>query len=501
MLPAPITKGHVDGGGLAALVRDVVRRLAVGRLDVRGAVGTRHLWYDAGQVRAVVSELEDEKLGAWLVSRGVLEANQMAVTLLRQPDGVRFGAFLVQERLITPEVLNRELEALSVGILSHMLMAPAEWEFCDGEKLPVDAVSLGMTTGSLLAAAVRAVPDERQLRNLTDGQGFVWTTQDALLLYQQLHLTPQEGYLLSRIDGTSTVTKLMQIAPMPAQDFTRALAALSAVGLVEMQPKSATKPLVPTRIEAPPEPKPDSEEALQYTAQEQREYSDVIRLAAEIRHKDFYRRLGLAPGATQDQVHARYLDFVKLYHPDRAREPHLLSLRTELAEIYSTIQEAYDTLGNPERRARYEQTVSSSERVDAFKDEERRRGARSALVDANLKRASELMRAGDVGMAVQLLDQAARLSPTGETLLMLARAEFKNPMWSQRALDHLKHAVALAPDFTEAWVELANFWGARNKLDRQRQCLEKILEYDPTNLDVKLALSAIKRPKGLKKRS
>ncbi len=104
-------------------------------------------------------------------------------------------------------------------------------------------------------------------------------------------------------------------------------------------------------------------------------------------------------------------------------------------------------------------------------------------------------------MAVQLLDQAARLDPTAETLLLLARAEFKNPMWSQRALDHLKHAVALAPEFTEAWLELANFWATRNKEDRQRQCLERILEYEPANEDVRAALASLKRPKLLRRRS
>jgi Tfp pilus assembly protein PilF len=73
-------------------------------------------------------------------------------------------------------------------------------------------------------------------------------------------------------------------------------------------------------------------------------------------------------------------------------------------------------------------------------------------------------------------------------------------MWSQRALDHLKHAVALAPDYTEAWLELANFWGTRNKPDRQRQCLERILESDPHNEDVKATLSALKRQKPVRKR-
>lgn len=425
----------------------------------------------------------------------------MAITLLRQPDGIRFGTFLGQEGLLTAEALTKELEALSVTIVSRMLLESGDFVFFEGEKLPMDAVSLGMTTGSLLAAAVRAVPDGDLLWRLIGGDGFVWTAQDALLLYQQLHLTPQEGYLLSRVDGTSTVASLQRLAPMSRGEFTRALAALAAAGIVEIRSISAAKPLAKTKVEQPPEPAPEAEEELQYSPQQQREYADVIKLASEISHRDYYRRFGLAPGATQDQVHSRYLEFVKLYHPDRAREPHLLSLRNELAQIYSALQEAYETLGHPESRARYEQTLSTSQRVDAYKDEERRRGARNAVVDANLKRARELIRAGDVGMAVQLLDQAARLNPTAETLLLLARAEFKNPMWGQRALDHLKHAVALAPEFTEAWLELANFWAIRNMTDRQQQCLEKILEYDPQNVDVKAALGHVKRPKLLRKRS
>jgi len=496
-----VREGRFDAGGLSPLLREYVRRLAVGRLDVIIGDGIRHLWFEAGQVRAVASELEDEKLGNWLVGRGVLEPHRMAITLLRQPDGVRFGTFLVQEGLLSAEALTKELETLSVAIVSRMLLQAGDIMFFEGEKLPIDAVSLGMTTGSLLAAAVRAVHEGDQLRRLIDGDGFVWTAQDALLLYQQLQLTPQEGYLLSRVDGTTTVARLQRLAPMPTGEFTRALAALTVAGVVEIRAASAAKPLVATKVEQPPEPAKEADEALQYTPQQQREYAEVIKLSSEIAHRDYFRRLGLAPGATPDQVHARYLEFVKLYHPDRAREPHLLSLRNELAQIYSALQEAYETLASPDKKARYEQSLSTSQRIDVYKEEERRRLARTAVVDANLKRAQELLRAGDVGMAVQLLDQAVRLNPTAENLLLLARAEFKNPMWSQRALDHLKHAVALAPEFTEAWLELANFWATRNLIDRQQQCLERILEYDPGNPDVKAALSHTKKPKLLRRRS
>src|SRR5664280_2157590 len=198
MIQGLIPKGRFDAGGLPPLLRDVVRRLAVGRHRPRLAGLEPDVARLAPAHDVQASDAEDEKLGKWLVSRGVLDASRMAIALLRQPDGVRFGAFLVQEGLLGPEALTKELEALSVGIVSHMLMEPGEWKYFDGEKLPVDAVSLDMTTASLLAAAVREVPDEAHLHKLVGGDGFVWTAQDALLLYQQLRLTPQEGYVLSR---------------------------------------------------------------------------------------------------------------------------------------------------------------------------------------------------------------------------------------------------------------------------------------------------------------
>jgi Tfp pilus assembly protein PilF len=112
-------------------------------------------------------------------------------------------------------------------------------------------------------------------------------------------------------------------------------------------------------------------------------------------------------------------------------------------------------------------------------------------VQANVRRAHELMRVGDVGMAVQLLDQAVRLDPQPETLLTLAQLEFRNPMWAQRALDRLRLAVTVAPQCTEAWLELAKFWGVRGKTDKQQQCIEKILDYEPNNARAIAALDSL----------
>ncbi|NCO69597.1 MAG: hypothetical protein GW878_03620, partial [Acidobacteria bacterium] len=208
MAQAAVQTGQIAAGAFPALLRKLVRELTVGRLETTSGDEIRNLWFDSGQIRSVVSEVEEEKLGRWLVARGALDAQEMALALLRQPQRVRFGSYLVEAGLLTAECLMVELEALSIGIVSRMLFAGGTFRRFDGETLPADAASLGMTTASLLVAAVRAVDDVETLEGFIDHSSYLWAGQDALLSYQDVALNPTEGYLLSRIDGRTRAADL-----------------------------------------------------------------------------------------------------------------------------------------------------------------------------------------------------------------------------------------------------------------------------------------------------
>jgi tetratricopeptide (TPR) repeat protein len=491
-------EGTLAFGDFAGLVRELVRRLADGRLDVLAGEVRRGVFIEAGQIRAISSELEDERLGRWLVSRALIEPHQMALTLLRQPDKMLYGKQLVAEGALEVERLQKELEERAVTLLSRMLFAEGSYWWLPGEKFTQDSLGFDMTTASLLAAALRAVTDLALIEQLARPDSYLWASQDTLLADQQVRLVPQEAYLLSRIDGTSTLHRLRQLVPMAPADFSRAVGALVVAGLVEVHSEPAGRPeqarpfevTLPASARQPEEE--EEEEQLQYTPEQQREFEDVVRLSAECRHRDYYNRLGLNRGASRDQIQSRFRDMARAFHPDRAQEPHLRPLRRELAEIYAALQESRDTLLDPERKKRYDESLRSRGPEGAdFQEAERRRKARQELVQANVRRAHELMRVGDIGMAVQLLDQAVRLDPQPEILLTLAQLEFRNPMWAQRALDRLRRAVTVAPQCTEAWLELAKFWGQRGKTDKQQQCLEKIIDYDPRNVKAIAALDAL----------
>lgn len=492
--------GQFTSGGFPAVLRGFVRGAADGRLDVSTAGSAAHLFLEAGQVRAVVSEAEQEKLGSWLVARGVMDAQQMAILLLRQPEGVRYGSFLVMEGVLDAERLERELEAQAVAIVARLLFAAGEFVLDRSVRLPNDAATIEMTTASLLVAAVRATSELPALLNLAPPDRFPASAEDVLLQLQHVQLSPGEGYLLSRVDGAGSVATLQRLVPLPKEQFVRSLGALLAAGLVELRERPVAKPQPASelaeraRSHAASAPKPAQEEELAYSALERKEHEEVLRLASVIGQQDFYLRLGLPRAAGNEQVQTRYREMVRTYHPDRARERHLRSLQAELGTVYRALQEAYETLSVAEARKRYDRaaaTATAQSSRSYLSDEAQQEEARRNLVRTNIAQARKLMSQNDFGPAAELLDQAVRVMPEPETLLLLAQVEFRNPMWAQRALDRLRHAVALNPKFTKGWLELANYWGMRGQADRQKQCLEKILSYDPGNKDARAALNAV----------
>ena len=230
----------------------------------------------------------------------------------------------------------------------------------------------------------------------------------------------------------------------------------------------------------------DPDEGLEFTQEQMSEHADVLDFARRCRHLDPYARLGLAPQAKQELVLPHFRELVRQYHPDRADEPHLKMLRSELAEISTALVEALDAITAINKAAGPVILSPGSGAPETLTDEMRRQ-----QVHEKVNQARRLLRQGDANQAAELLDQAVRLAPDPKTLLFLAKVEFHNPIWVQRGLDRLRHAVSMDPQFTEGWLELANYWGTRGQPDKQRQCLEKILAYDPRNEDVRSNLTSI----------
>jgi DnaJ-domain-containing protein 1 len=72
---------------------------------------------------------------------------------------------------------------------------------------------------------------------------------------------------------------------------------------------------------------------------------DVSRIPVDM--PDLYEMLGVAPDATDDDLHAAFRSLAKSLHPDVNREP-------EAAERFIMVNKAYEILSDPPMRAAYD---------------------------------------------------------------------------------------------------------------------------------------------------
>ncbi len=77
-------------------------------------------------------------------------------------------------------------------------------------------------------------------------------------------------------------------------------------------------------------------------------------------YRDYYQALGIARNATADEVKKAYRKLARKYHPDVSKEPNA-------EERFKEVQEAYEVLKDPEKRAAYDQLGSQWKQGQQFR--------------------------------------------------------------------------------------------------------------------------------------
>lgn len=216
---------------------------------------------------------------------------------------------------------------------------------------------------------------------------------------------------------------------------------------------------------------------------------DVEARYAKLSSADYFEVLGVDQEANTQRIKDAFLDLAKRYHPDRltaAGQGHLLP---QVRAIFAKVKEAYDTLVDPESRAKYRQRDPGTKRP-ALSSQQAKLCWQKALI--HFKRR-------DFPAAEAELRRATAADPRPEYLAELAWVLFSNPQTREAHRSEISELVARALEENSEQERPCVVAGHIARHDGQNAAAERhfrqALEWNPKSIEAARELRALEARK------
>lgn len=444
--PDSAFRGSLEVTPLPQILRHIFVHQLRGTLTLSRPDDVRRLYFERGELRTATSSRDTQRIGAFLRRRGRVSEDDIrrALDEISRQKGSRLGQKLVQRGLLTRAAIDAEMKRL----VEEIVFSAFEWNSGEYRFDPSNAVLdpdvvLNFSTAAIIVEGIRRLPEGSVFRErLGEGHRVLRLSRDPMSRYQYLSLTPQEAYVLSRIDGSLDLDALLSIAGASRVSSAKTIYALLSCGLVEWRTdetrRRETAGTVATlNVEVTNEP-PASTPG----------HAELVR--STWRRLDWlshYDLLAVGRDASADDVRRAYFEKSRLFHPDLRHRPDLAGFERELTAVFERLKVAHDTLLDQDARADHDRSIDQpiaavfrAERQEADPE------ARRQLAAKNFSRAMHLIEEKDYFPAVELLQEAVRFAPDrAEYRFRLGEVELRNARWLERGLENLKEASRLAP--------------------------------------------------------
>jgi tetratricopeptide (TPR) repeat protein len=216
-----------------------------------------------------------------------------------------------------------------------------------------------------------------------------------------LPLSPREGFVLSRVDGVSSVEDISIMAGVKQDELLAILDKLAELKVVKLpwaaaKPKSAEpakakaaeQPKAPEPAKQPSKhpPKVSPNAAVQrvlaepviplYDERELEAKADLDEAAKRrilnayygSENRNYYQLLGVARDADKKLIKAAYFELSKLFHPDSLFGKDLGPFKAKMEIVFKRLTEAYEVLGRNQRRKEYDEYLASTDQTHAIQE-------------------------------------------------------------------------------------------------------------------------------------
>ncbi len=244
-------QGSLHQTALTSVIHDLYLDKSSGLLLVSTEKISKRVYFEEGSIIFASSDLIEDRLGEFLIRKGKITRSDFDLAYqLMQNLQQRLGATLVQMGYLSDEEMREGVTEQIIAIIGSLFAwSSGVYVFDDHAPRADDDILVDLSTANVILDGARLLTDFETIRGSLGELGAVLRhAEDGLEFQQELNFTPEEAFLLSRVDGLSTITEMVSLSPLGEDETLRCMNGLLAAGILEKEVREA--PSAPARDQA-----------------------------------------------------------------------------------------------------------------------------------------------------------------------------------------------------------------------------------------------------------
>ena len=451
----------------------------------------RLVFFQYGDIVAARSSLPSERLGALMLRRGHITADQLDKAKGFIRSGRKMGQILAELGYLREAEIASLVRIQVIDIACGVLLADSS-RLAFSEKVDVDAVTqTPVSIGDAFLEAVNRLEDVGHFRERVMLQDYVpKQTAGAFGIASGMSFTDLQAEVLDLVDSKATIGDIFSRSPLPEADTVRILVALHQAGVIALyKPKAA--PSAQARSADAPEP-PSPEPVLSFE-------KELISMYNDMQCQNHWQVLGIERGADRAVIERAHEELFGKVDPAKWESVDDASFQEKLSFVRTRIEDAYSTLSSQssasvydeldEHDHQYQKAKESWDVIEESKaepaeadDEESQDVAKDAEEAARLYAlARQSFQNKDFWSTIELCRRAIELGDENdaERYHLLGRALSENPRWRRDAERNFKIAQKLEPWQPRYLVSLGTLYQKEGLFERAERVFQQVRTIDP----------------------
>jgi len=239
-----ILAGNLARIEVADLINFVTMSRLTGILLVINDACEKTLHFNRGELVFASTNDTNERIGEVLVRLGKINQRQLEAVSLKFPGNMQIGRFMVQQELISPQVLwegiREQVREIFFGFLESNR---GEFFLLEAKPSAGAELNLSLTTRNLLLEGVQRKDELAHYRTKIPTDEVVFVRRHPLPTKE---LTPNERKILRLVDGKSNIIQLAMLSQLDRFVALKTLFHLAQAGFVQI------RDVAPESVESPP---------------------------------------------------------------------------------------------------------------------------------------------------------------------------------------------------------------------------------------------------------